>query len=130
MKRILSIALATIVISTIFADIGESAWAESGAQADEIASIRTHYLQINRSTARYQKMKKDLSGFSAEGSVLVAYFDGPNIMKISATFYGESGKAADPPIDVSWHGKSRTRPAQKNQSRKRSFCPTLIGTNQ
>ncbi len=27
--------------------------------------------------------------------MLVAYFDGPNIMKISATFYGESGKAAE-----------------------------------
>lgn len=48
-------------------------------------------------------MKKDLSGFSAEGGVLVAYFDGPNITKISATFYGESGKAAEE--YYYWEGK-------------------------
>jgi hypothetical protein len=52
MKRILTITLVTIVISTIFANIGESAWAESVPQTDAIASIRTHYVQINRSAAR------------------------------------------------------------------------------
>ena len=95
MKRILTITLATIVISSVLANIGESVAAEASLQPDPVASIRTHYVQINRGAARYKKVKKDLSGFSTEGGVLVAYFDGPNIMKISATFYGESGKAAE-----------------------------------
>lgn len=103
MKRILTLTLATIVFSAIVANIGESAWAESGPQADAIAPIRQHYVQINRSAAGYRKVKKDLSGFSAEGGVLVAYFNGLNIMKIRATFYGESGKAAED--YYYWEGK-------------------------
>ena len=95
MNRILTIALATIVISSVLANIGESASAKVSPQADPVASIRAHYVQINHSAARYKKVKKDLSGFSTEGGVLVAYFDGPNIVKISATFYGESGKASE-----------------------------------
>ena len=34
-------------------------------------------------------------GFSAEGGELVAYLSGPSIVKISATFYGEMGRATD-----------------------------------
>jgi hypothetical protein len=62
---------------------------------DPIASIRQHYAEINRSAARYKKVKKELSGFSTEGGQLIAYFHGPNLMKIGAIFYGESGKAAE-----------------------------------
>jgi hypothetical protein len=72
-------------------------------QTDPIQSIRQHYTAINRDVARYRKVKKDLAGFSAEGGVLVGYFDGPNIMKISATFYGESGKATED--YYYWQGK-------------------------
>ena len=63
--------------------------------ADPIASIREHYAQINRSAPLYKKVKKELSGFSAEGGELLAYFHGPSVMKIVATFLGESGKASE-----------------------------------
>lgn len=67
----------------------------SGQAEDPIASIRQHYAQINGRAARYRKVKKELSGFSAEGGTLLAYFDGANIMKIAATFYGETGKTSE-----------------------------------
>ena len=58
----------------------------------DIQSIRQSYAAINRKQARYRKVKKELSGFSAEGGVLTAYFDGQNIVKMLATYYGEMGR--------------------------------------
>jgi len=62
---------------------------------DPIESIREHYATINRKLASYRKVKKDLTGFSAEGGELIAYFHGPTIMKIGATFFGETGKSTE-----------------------------------
>src|SRR5450759_5169055 len=96
MKRILTIAVATILVSAVLTNIAGSLSAAASPQSeDPIASIRQHYAQINRSASKYKKVKKELSGFSTEGGQLVAYFDGPSIMKIAATFYGESGKASE-----------------------------------
>jgi effector-binding domain-containing protein len=104
MKRIPTIAVATILVFAVLTNIAGPLFFAASAQVEEsIASIRQHYAQINRSAAKYKKVKKDLSGFSAEGGQLVAYFDGQNIMKIAATFYGESGKAAEE--YYYWNGK-------------------------
>lgn len=62
---------------------------------DPIETIRQHYTQINRNAPNYRKVKKELSGFSAEGGEIIAYFHGPTVMKIVATFFGESGKAIE-----------------------------------
>jgi len=62
---------------------------------DPIESIRQHYASINKNVALYRRVKKYLSGFSAEGGDLVAYFHGPTIMKIVATFLGETGKSVE-----------------------------------
>lgn len=61
----------------------------------DIQSIRQSYATINRKQARYRKVKKDLSGFSVEGGVLTAYFDGQNIVKMIATYYGEMGRTIE-----------------------------------
>jgi len=66
-----------------------------GQVPDPIAAIRQQYANINRNAAKYRKVKKELLGFSAEGGELIAYFSGPSIVKISATFYGEMGRATD-----------------------------------
>lgn len=68
-----------------------------------IESIRAHYAEINRKAASYRKVKKELSGFSAEGGRLLAYFHGPSIMKMSATYFGETGKATED--YYYWEGK-------------------------
>jgi hypothetical protein len=86
MKPILIIVMVALSVSPALA-------LTSGQTEDPIASIRQHYAQINRNAVRYRKVKKELSGFSAEGGTLVAYFDGPNVMKLAATFYGETGKS-------------------------------------
>ncbi len=61
--------------------------------ADSIQTIRQQYAAINKGVRRYKKVKKELSGFSLEGGQMVAYFDGPAIVKIVANHYGEGGGA-------------------------------------
>jgi hypothetical protein len=64
-------------------------------QADPIETIRQHYASINKNVPLYRRVKKNLSGFSGEGGELVAYFHGPSVMKMVATFLGETGKAIE-----------------------------------
>jgi hypothetical protein len=64
-------------------------------QADPIETIRQHYASINKNMTLYRRVKKNLSGFSGEGGELVAFFHGPSVMKMVATFYGEMGKAVE-----------------------------------
>jgi len=91
MKRI-----SVIVVIVLFGVLASHESKSQGAQGpDPIPAIRQQYAAINRNVARYKKVKKELLGFSAEGGELVAYLSGPSIVKISATFYGEMGRATD-----------------------------------
>jgi len=60
-----------------------------------VQSIRQQYAAINRRAGRYRKVKKELSGFSLEGGEMIAYFDGPAIVKIVANHFGEMGRASE-----------------------------------
>ena len=91
MKRIS--AAVVIVLFGVLASY--EAKAQGAHSPDPIQAIRQQYAAINRKVARYKKVKKELLGFSAEGGELVAYLSGPSIVKISATFYGEMGRATD-----------------------------------
>jgi len=62
---------------------------------DPVQSIRQQYASINQNAPRYRRVKKSLSGFSAEGGELVAYFHGPSVMKMVATFLGETGRSVE-----------------------------------
>ena|SRR5688572_21749618 len=94
MKRISVITV--IVLFGVLASHEANAQGAQGAQGpDPIPAIRQQYAAINRKTVKYRKVKKELVGFSAEGGELVAYLSGPSIVKISATFYGEMGRASD-----------------------------------
>lgn len=63
--------------------------------ADPIQSIRRQYANINKRASRYRKVKKQLSGFSLEGGELVAYLDGPAVVKLVANHYGEGGRTLE-----------------------------------
>ena len=96
MKLMLTIIALVFSVTPAFANGIMPSRALTRAQGeDPIQSIRRHYAEINRKAAKYKKVKKELSGFSTEGGGLVAYFEGPSIMKITATFYGETGKASE-----------------------------------
>jgi hypothetical protein len=60
-----------------------------------INNIRRQYAAINKRASRLKKVKKELSGFSLEGGQLLVYVDGPAIVKLVATHYGEMGKTSE-----------------------------------
>lgn len=93
MKRILLIAVAAMLISSGRASGVLPASANSYQVKDSIASIRRRYATINKSLDRYRVVKKELAGFSTEGGELVAYLDGSSIVKMAATYQGETGSA-------------------------------------
>ena len=49
--------------------------AAPAATADAIRAIRQRYAEINAHVSKERKFKRELSGFSVEGGVLVAYLD-------------------------------------------------------
>ena len=91
MKPSLKVFLASLFLSLA---VNGSATAKPQT-GDPIPSIRRQYAAINKRASRYRKVKKELSGFSLEGGQLVAYFDGPAIVKIVATHYGEGGRTLE-----------------------------------
>lgn len=62
---------------------------------DAVQLIRQQYAAINKRASSYNKVKKELSGFSLEGGQVIAYFDGPAIVKIVANHYGEMGRTME-----------------------------------
>ena len=99
MRPSLKLLLAVPVISaSLLAMVVNAANSQIGANPQttrQIQSIRKQFLAINKRVGKYQKVKKELSGFSLEGGEMVAYFDGPAIVKIVATYYGETGKSLE-----------------------------------
>lgn len=91
MKRISVIVVIVLLVGLVSVE----AKAQAAQSPDPIQNIRRQYASINRNLAKYRKVKKSLLGFSAEGGELIAYFNGPAIMKISATFYGEMGRMTE-----------------------------------
>lgn len=57
-----------------------------------IATIRAHYAHIESNLKHCRKVAHDLPDKSSEGGTVVAYFAGPALSKITATYYGEAGK--------------------------------------
>ncbi len=89
MKRLSAILLATFLLVA-----GHNSVAAASQTQPEVSinNIRRQYASINKRAARLKKIKKELSGFSLEGGQIVAYLDGPSIVKIVATHYGEMGR--------------------------------------
>jgi len=65
---------------------------KSESKKSIISSIREKYYAINKNINKYRKEEKDAPGKSTEGGQATFYFDGENLKKISATYYGETGK--------------------------------------
>ena len=96
----------TFLIVVLFTLVGELCGdaAPDDAQVETaVRATRSHYQEINAHAANYRQIKKELSGFSTEGGALVAFFDGDALVKMVATFYGESGEATEE--YYYWEGK-------------------------
>jgi hypothetical protein len=102
MKRSLKSVFAVLLLS-LFISLTTSGEPRAGLQtasgearaAAAVQSIQREYAKINKRVSRYRKVKKELSGFSLEGGELVAYLDGPAVVKIVANHYGEMGRSVE-----------------------------------
>ena len=62
---------------------------------EKIRAIRQRYAEVQSQLKRCRQVKRDLPGESAEGGELIGYFRDLALWKLSAQFYGESGKARE-----------------------------------
>jgi hypothetical protein len=62
---------------------------------EKIKSIRAKYTEIEKELKDCRQVKRDLPDESAEGGELTAYFKVSNLRKLSAKFFGETGKALE-----------------------------------
>lgn len=96
MKITVLIIIAVLFTSSVQTHGFITASVQKSAPAnDEIAAIREQYAAINRKLSKCKVVKKDLMGFSTEGGEMAAYFDGAAIVKIAATYQGETGAASE-----------------------------------
>lgn len=72
-----------------------STWAVDPVVEEKVKSIRAKYAQIEKELKDCRQVKRDLSGESAEGGELTAYFKDSTLQKLSAKFFGETGKALE-----------------------------------
>ena len=60
-----------------------------------VRRIRAHFATIEREVPTYRCRTLELDGFSAEGGELVACYAGDQLRKLTARYYGESGRAEE-----------------------------------
>lgn len=66
-----------------------------GHAAAEAAQARAHYAAVNQAISKATVVKRELQGYSTEGGELTAYFRKGVPLKMTAKYYGESGKASE-----------------------------------
>lgn len=81
-----------LVIVCLFAAATSLLAADSPIE-EKIKTIRAHYSEIEGSLKNCKQVKRDLPDESTEGGELTAYLKGSSVRKLSAQFFGESGKA-------------------------------------
>ena len=85
-----------VVFTLLIVIVACSSYALGQAQSESsINNIRRQYAAINKRSSRFKKVKKELSGFSLEGGQLIAYLDGPAVVKLVVTHYGEMGRTSE-----------------------------------
>lgn len=76
-----------MILSSVFS------YGQSNVDAAKIGFIKNHFAEINKRLKSYKKIEKTDTTESTEGNEVLLYYKGNDIMKIAATYYGETGKA-------------------------------------
>jgi hypothetical protein len=80
-----------IIVFSLFVTV--SVQAGDPAVEEKVKAIRAQYSEIEGSLKDCKEAKRDLPGESAEGGELTAYVKDSSVRKLSAKFFGETGKA-------------------------------------
>ena len=82
-------------ISVCFLLVTALVQAADSSVEEKIKVIRGRYAEIEADLKNYRQVKRDLPGESTEGGELTAYLKDSSVRKLSAKFFGESGKALE-----------------------------------
>ena len=82
-----------LVIACLF--VTALAQAADSPLEEKIKIIRERYAEIEAGLKNCRQVKHDLPGESTEGGELTAYLKDSSVRKLSAKFFGESGKALE-----------------------------------
>jgi hypothetical protein len=83
-----------LVFVCLLAAVGSLRAVDRGVE-EKVKSIRAKYAEIESELKDCREVKRDLPNESAEGGELTAYFKGATLRKLSARFFGETGKALE-----------------------------------
>lgn len=67
----------------------------SAKEEKAITVIRAHVDRADRQEKTFRTVERNLEGFSTEGGVLTGWFRGGELVKMTARYFGESGKATE-----------------------------------
>jgi hypothetical protein len=84
-----------LLVTVCLLAAGTSLQAADPAVEEKIKSIRAKYTEIEKQLKDCREVKRDLPGESAEGGELTGYFNKSKLRKLSAKFFGETGKALE-----------------------------------
>ncbi len=76
-----------LILSTAFC------FAQNGSDSAQLNFIKTQYGETDKDLKSYRKVLKTDTAETTEGNVIQLYFNGDEIKKIKAIYYGETGKA-------------------------------------
>src|ERR1700733_16186912 len=65
---------------------------QNSADTAQVNFIKTQYTEINKNLKFYRKVVKTDTAETTEGNEIRLYFNGDEIKKIEALYYGETGK--------------------------------------
>jgi len=68
-------------------------FSQSSPDSAKINFIKTQFAEINKNLKSYKKIEKTDTAETTEGNEVLLYYKGNEIKKITATYYGETGKA-------------------------------------
>ena len=89
------IALSCLLASLVEPVIAQELASARSGDPHVIAVIRGRFDMVERKLPMYDFVEHDLHGFSAEGGTLRGYFDETRLLKLTAQFLGESGRATE-----------------------------------
>ncbi|WP_259068696.1 hypothetical protein HDF24_07275 [Mucilaginibacter sp. X4EP1] len=84
-----------IVLIKLLVFSNSAVFAQTKVDTARLSFIRTQYAHINDNLKLYKKKTIEDTAKTTEGNEVVRFYKGPEIKKIKAMYYGETGKALD-----------------------------------
>ena len=87
--------LSCLLVSLVEPLVAQELVSATSGDPRVVSAIRGRFGIVERKLPTYDIVEHDLRGFSTEGGTLRGYFDGSQLQKVTARFFGETGRATE-----------------------------------